>query len=132
MSGETDLDKMLKTLEPVLDPRRFCFVSIPGMPIAKAVEFDPVALFLEREGLSIVAEDTMLADHIAGDTPRFRMISLTLHSSLEAVGLTAALSTALAEAGISANVIAGTLHDHVFVPEARCGDAMDVLKSLSR
>ena len=132
MSGATDLEWMLASLEPVLDPRRFCFVSFAHMPLAEAEAFDPIALFRESEGLSVVAEDKMLLGHIASDTPRFSMISITVHSSLESVGLTAALSAALAEAGISANVIAATFHDHVFVPEARSADAMAVLKALSR
>ncbi|XHR98735.1 transporter [Sphingomonas sp. DBB INV C78] len=80
------------------------------------------ALIREDEGETVIAED---AD---GGWAR---ISLTIHSSLAAVGLTAAISTALAKAGISANVVAGHYHDHIFVPWDRRIDAMAVLNQLS-
>jgi len=64
--------------------------------------------------------------------PIMRCITLQVHSSLEAVGLTAAVSSALAQAGISANVIAAYHHDHVFVSANRADDAMRVLNSLAR
>jgi hypothetical protein len=54
-----------------------------------------------------------------------------MHSSLEAVGLTAAVATALAARGIAANVIAGARHDHVFVPAARADDALAALRDLA-
>ena len=47
---------------------------------------------------------------------RFAWITLGVESPLTAVGLTAAVSTALAEAGIACNVVAAMRHDHVFVP----------------
>ena len=57
-------------------------------------------------------------------------ITLRVHSSLDAVGLTAAVATALAAEGISANVVAGYYHDHVFVPWVRASDALDALRAL--
>jgi hypothetical protein len=64
-------------------------------------------------------------------TQIFAWITLTVHSSLEAVGLTAAFSRALTEAGISCNVVAAYYHDHIFVPTRDAGQAMQVLKNLS-
>ena len=66
-------------------------------------------------------------------TPVFRAawITLTVQSDLNAVGLTAVVSTALAKAGISCNVIAAVHHDHLFVPVDRADDAMRVLRGLS-
>jgi len=58
-------------------------------------------------------------------------ITLQVHSALEAVALTAAISHALTEAGVSANVVAGYTHDHVFVPLERADDAMRALGTLS-
>ncbi len=46
---------------------------------------------------------------------KFNQITLTVHSSLDAVGLTAAVATKLASYGISANVVAAYYHDHIFV-----------------
>ena len=58
-------------------------------------------------------------------------ISLKIHSSLDAVGLTAAFSTELTKYNISCNVVAGYYHDHIFVPEADAGAALVILKKLA-
>ena len=126
MSGETDLAVMLRSLEPVLDPRRFAFSTHEGMSLAEAAALDPVGAFHEAEGLTVIAEAQ------DGDASRFAMLSLSVHSSLEAVGLTAAISAALGAAGISANVVAAFYHDHIFVAEADAEPAMDVLRDLAR
>ena len=84
---------------------------------------DAFALIREDEGL------TAIRAHPEGEWAR---ISLEVHSSLDAVGLTAALSKALAEAGISANIVAALRHDHLFVPWDRREDAMGCLKALSQ
>jgi len=124
MIGETDLSRMLSTLEPTLDPRRFSFSTDPKMTLAEAAELSPIAIFREAEGLTLIRE--------GGDGPYFSMISLTVHSSLEAIGLTAAFSTALGEARISANVVAAFFHDHIFVAEIDRLRAMEVLRKLSQ
>ena len=124
MSGETDLNRLLQTLEPVLDPRRFSFVTDPEVTMAEAALVSPIGMFQEAEGLTIIRE--------GGDGPFFAMISLSVHSSLEAVGLTAALARALGDAGISANVVAAYFHDHVFVPEAEGERALQVLRDLAK
>jgi len=59
-------------------------------------------------------------------------ITLSVHSSLEAVGLTAAFSTALSDAGISCNIIAAYYHDHIFVSVKDKLKAMEVLTGLSQ
>lgn len=125
MTGEMDLVRMLATLEPVLDPRRFAFSTHAGMDIASAAAHAPVGVFQESEGLTLITEAR------AGDTPRFAMISLSVHSNLEAVGLTAAIATALTQHGISANVVAAYFHDHIFVAEADAKRAMTVLHDLA-
>jgi hypothetical protein len=91
----------------------------------------PIASIQEEKGLSLVirrevAEDAQIPCEIL-----LRKISLKVHSSLEAVGLTAAISQRLAEENISANVVAGHFHDHVFVPTLDAEKALLVLKSLS-
>ena len=123
MSGEMDLNRMLRTLEPILDPRRFSFTTDPNMTMAEAAHLSPIGMFQEAEGLTVIVE--------GGDGPHFSMISLSVHSSLEAVGLTAALSRALGDAGISANVVAAYFHDHVFVQESEGERAVSVLRDLA-
>jgi hypothetical protein len=87
----------------------------------------PFAIIGEDEGQTLVAPVAQLAAHAIDLAPGWAKISLRLQSSLEAVGLTAAIAGRLAEAGISANMIAGYLHDHVFVPWARREEALAIL-----
>ncbi len=92
----------------------------------------PLATFREREALTvIVREEDALA---AGLSPLFRCawIALTVHSDLEAVGLTAAVASALYERGISCNVVAAAYHDHLFVPIERADDAIAALLALQQ
>nr|WP_297760662.1 ACT domain-containing protein [uncultured Muriicola sp.] len=59
-------------------------------------------------------------------------MTLTVHSSLEAVGLTAAFSSALSEQGISCNVVAAFFHDHIFVDKKDAEKAMEILNKFSQ
>ncbi|MFA0698523.1 ACT domain-containing protein, partial [Vibrio sp. 10N.222.49.C9] len=95
------------------------------------VELDPVGTFIEPEGLTLVLERSVAEQHQLSFDGAFRMITLTVHSSLEAVGLTAAVSTKLAEKGISANVIAAYYHDHIFVQAAKAELALQALNEFS-
>jgi len=124
MTGATDLEQILRSLDPILDPRRFSFSTHPDMTMCEAAKLSPLGMFIEKEGLTIIRED--------GEAPYFSMISLSVHSSLEAVGLTAAISRALGDAGISANVVAAYFHDHVFVQEADAEHAVKVLRELAK
>lgn len=130
MQTITDLDTQLAQLQPTLHPGRYAFVVLPpGLTVDASVI---VATIREAEGLSaIVPEQTALA---LGLAPAFvaSWITLTVHSDLASVGLTAACSQALAAAGISCNLIAGVHHDHLFVPAERAAQAMARLESLSR
>jgi len=116
MGGERDLSRLLKALDPNLHPERYGFAAT-NEPALREGEF---AIVREAEGL------TLIGPHPHGEWAR---ISLGVHSSLEAVGLTAALSTRLAEAGITANIIAGLFHDHLFVPWDHREEAMRHLSS---
>ena len=117
MGGERDLSLLLEGLAPQLYSERYRFLASTD-PILREGQF---AIIREDEGLTLIQPDP------AGDWAR---ISLGVHSSLEAVGLTAVLSSRLAEAGISANIIAGQFHDHLFVPWSRREEALDRLRSV--
>jgi len=120
--GETDLKVLLRTMEPVLHPEPYGYAVWDG-PLPERT----FAVVAEAEGRTVVAP---LAD-LGGGEPWAR-ISLTVHSDLAAVGLTAAFATALGAEGISCNVIAGVHHDHLFVQWDRREDAMAALRELSR
>jgi hypothetical protein len=128
MAAISDLSQLLAGMEPSLREGVWVFGILPaGVPLdAEGI----VASIREAEGMSVVMEEA--AALRAGVLPVFRAawITLTVHSDLEAVGLTAAFSAALGEAGISCNVVAGTHHDHLFVPVAKAADAMAALRKL--
>lgn len=127
MAGEKDLAMLLATLEPRLQEGDYVFCSVPVLGGGVNLE-DVVLLFREAEGITLILRREV-ADQLGlpyGFVAAW--ITLTVHSSLEAVGLTAAFSKVLAEAGISCNVIAGYYHDHIFVGREEVGRAMEVLQ----
>ena len=116
MAGERDLSRLLASLDPQLYAERYSFSATSGSMLAEGA----FALIREAEGITLIRPDP------AGDWAR---ISLGVHSSLDAVGLTAALSSRLAEIGISANIVAALHHDHIFVPWDRRDEALAALSS---
>jgi uncharacterized protein len=124
--AQGNLAILLRTMEPELHPDRYGF----GVWAGGALQIEPFATVSEAEGLTIV---TPLAEVRAAGmrSDPWARISLTVHSDLAAVGLTAALATALGAEGISCNVIAGYHHDHLFVPWDRRADALAALRRLS-
>ncbi|WP_244816328.1 ACT domain-containing protein [Caballeronia sp. Lep1P3] len=125
-----DLDTLIASMQPELQPGVYVFASLPhDAPLTGA---GVVATFREREGVTVVMEEG--AATAAGLTPLFRAawITLTVHSDLDAVGLTAAFAGALGAAGISCNVMAAAYHDHLFVPFDDAGRAMDALLKLQQ
>lgn len=125
-----ELDDLLAALAPRLDEQEYGFSSVP-VGSARPAAVEPFASVREVEGLTLIAPMHQLRDAGMPCEGPFRLISLCVHSSLEAVGLTAAVARALAAEDISANVVAGFHHDHLFVPAARAEDALSVLRELS-
>ena len=129
MAGITDLAELLRSLEPVRHPEPYVLVTVPqAAPEDLAVA---AAVIRETEGVTLVlpqreADRRGLAGDYAG-----AWITLTVHSSLEAVGMAAAVSAALAEVGIPCNMFAGYHHDHLLVPLDRADGALDALRRLS-
>ena len=127
MTGIVNLETLLKAMSPALHDEEFVFCSVNG-ELSDYQSLTPVATFKESEGLTLVLQK-QVAIHAGIDFEGvFRMITLTIHSSLDAVGLTAAVSTKLTEKGISANVIAAYYHDHIFVQSEQAEFAIAALK----
>lgn len=124
---EGDLTKLLRNMCPELHPGRYVFTTVAGEPPAG---LRPVATVTEAEGVTLVlakgAADAAGLNH----DYEAAWITLRVHSALDAVGLTAAVAGALAEAGLSCNVVADFHHDHLFVPYERAAEAMAVLEAL--
>ncbi|SAK78802.1 acetyltransferase [Caballeronia hypogeia] len=123
-----DLAMLIASMEPELQPGVYVFASLPHDAVVSGAGI--VATFREREGMTVVMEEE--AARAANIEPLFRAawITLTVHSDLNAVGLTAAFARALGDANISCNVMAAAYHDHIFVPLEDGGRALDVLRDL--
>lgn len=127
-AGERDLTALLAGLSPRLHEGAYVFTTVAGAVPSRA---DAVVVVDEDEGRTLVVRRER-ADEL-GLPYAFvaAWITLQVYSALDAVGLTATVSRALTAAGISANVVAGFHHDHVFVPYDRAGEAVDVLRALA-
>ena len=130
MSGITELDTLLKSMSPALSPDEYVFCTVEGV-YGDYAHLKPKASFYEDEGLTLLLTMSAAASAQIPVEATFKMITLTVHSSLEAVGLTAAVSAKLTEWGISANVIAAYYHDHILVQSERADDAMKALGEFS-
>jgi hypothetical protein len=129
MSGETSLNVLLRSMSPQLNPGEYVFASVPEGSDLQRVQV--LGSFREREGLTVIIERQEAESLGLASGYVMAWITLNVHSSLEAVGLTAAFATALGKAGISCNVIAGFYHDHLFVGKDDAQKAMTVLGELA-
>lgn len=123
----SDPAAMVRGMAPSRQPGTWVFAHAPSredlLPQA-------LAAFRETEGLSLVLPEALArGEGFAG--PAMACITLTVWSSLEAVGLTAAVAAALEAEGVPANVVAAFHHDHVFVPEALADRALAALRRLA-
>ena len=128
-TGETKLDQLIKTMSPKVNPGAYVFCSVgpdnqlPSVPIVGQIS--------EKEGTSIIISKKDADDLGLPYSITCAWITLEVHSSLSAVGLTAAFSGALAKDNISCNVVAGYYHDHIFVPYHDMERALKTLFDLS-
>lgn len=130
MSGERDLATLLGSMSADLQPGVYAFVTLPpGVPVPDGIT--PRMVFHEAEGTTLILlRNEAEALGLTWEFP-CRMITLNIHSALEAVGFIAKIANALAAEGMGVNPVAGYYHDHLFVPEDRAADAMKVLETLS-
>jgi hypothetical protein len=125
MPGERQLDALLRAISPALHADEFVYCT------HSEIAGEPVCAFREAEGWTLVLRR---ADAERLGLPFLypcRMITLTVHSSLDAVGLLATVATALAARGIAVNVISAYYHDHLFVPLDRVEEAMEAIRQLA-
>ncbi len=130
MSGISNLDELLHAMKPKLLEGDYVFCTIQGH-LTDYANLNPLATFVEAEGLTLVLLKSTAEQAGLAFNGVFKQITLTVHSSLTAVGLTAAVSKQLADHGISANVMAAYYHDHIFVPLELAEQAVLALQSLS-
>lgn len=131
MSGETNLSNLLQSMQPILCQGEYVFCSINHQD-RRDSNLDPICLFREAEGLTLILEREQADAAALSYTSVFCMITLSIHSSLEAVGFLAAITGKLAEHGISVNPISAYYHDHLFVPASRAKEVMELLQEFSK
>lgn len=129
MSGEKDLAILLKSMKPQYNAGEYVFCTISNPESIH--NSDTVMSFREEEGTTLILRKEIADTYHLEYSFVASWITLTVHSSLEAVGLTAAFSKALAEKQISCNVVSGFYHDHIFVTQGDTDKAMEILNSFS-
>lgn len=127
--GETHLDTLIQSMQPVMHDEVFVFATVP-------TDFDwlsmnPVMVFKESEGVTLILNQAV--SEAAGINVEFpcRMITLNIHSSLDAVGFLARITTTLAGLDMGVNPVSGFYHDHLFVPAEKAAEALDALVAMS-
>jgi hypothetical protein len=129
MPGETVLNKLLGAMSPELIPGVFVFATLP-LGVSPPTGINPVMIFREREGATLIlGEDEANAAGLSSTFPS-RMITLNVHSALDAVGFLAVITGRLAAAGMGVNPVSGYFHDHLFVLADRAMDAMAILAAI--
>jgi hypothetical protein len=126
----TPLAELIASLRPVLHPGVYVFCAAPEGTSLAGVEV--LATFREAEGTTLVLEERVARELGLDVQFRAAWITLSVNSDLAGVGLTAAFSRALADAGIACNIMAAIHHDHLFVPWERGPEALRVLEGLAR
>jgi hypothetical protein len=130
MTGESNLKTLLREMKPQLVPGEFVFCSIQEDEL-ESVNL-PLFVFQEPEGITIVVTKEVANQHGLSYESTWGMVSLTVHSNLEAVGFLAAVTNHLAKAGVSVNVVSAYHHDHLFVPHNRTNEVLILLNDLSK
>ncbi|MGG6266362.1 ACT domain-containing protein [Leptolyngbya sp. AN03gr2] len=124
MSGETDLTTLLKSMNPVLRQGEYVFCSVD---FEDWLRLNPIGVFREEEGLTLILDRQIADQSNIPYASTFRLITLSVHSSLEAVGFLAAITSRLAAQGISVNAVSAYYHDHLFIPTAQADRVIELL-----
>jgi hypothetical protein len=125
--GETDLQSLLKQMQPVLDDEQMVFCSLPADEAEKYLT-SCQGYYREQEGVSLIIDKAQAdLDNLIYNSV-FRRISLMVHSSLEAVGFLSRITEILAAQGISVNVVSGYFHDHLYINVKEAENAVMILE----
>ncbi|MBN2478248.1 ACT domain-containing protein [Candidatus Micrarchaeota archaeon] len=130
MVGIKNLDKLLKEMKPELMDKEYVFCTISPEQINK-MQLDPILTFKEKEGITVILERKTAEANSLPYSGVWKLITLTVHSDLSAVGFLARITGKLAKEGISVNAVSAYYHDHLFVPVEKADDAIRVLKEIA-
>lgn len=132
MSGEKNLAKLIASMTPVLVENEYVFGTLETYDYQQVALLNPLSTFQEKEGLTVILTKEIANKFNISYSGIFKCITLNVHSSLDAVGLTAAVSTKLTQSNISANVVAAYYHDHVFIAVKDADKALTQLNELTQ
>jgi len=128
-SGELDLDVLIQSMEPHLSDETYVFATVENSFNCDALS--PLMIFREHEGQTLILEQRRaVAAGIECEFP-CKMITLNIHSSLEAVGFLARITQRLAKLQMGVNPVSGFYHDHLFIPIDRAQEALAELQLMS-
>ncbi|WP_341291464.1 ACT domain-containing protein [Catalinimonas locisalis] len=130
MTGVTKLADLVKNMSPRLNDGEYVFVTVKD--ISSIDRADTLGEFKEAEGTTVVMEKKKADEYKLSYEYVASWITLMVHSSLEAVGLTALFSAELARHQISCNVVAGYFHDHIFVDQKDGEKVVQILNALAK
>ena len=129
MAGIKNLDELMKEMMPVLFDTEYVFCCVPEQ--LDILRLNPLLTFREKEGTTIIIEKTTADTNKIAYSGIWKLITLSVHSDLSAVGFLAKITSSLTKAGISVDVVSAFYHDHLFVPAEKAEKAMTILAKLS-
>ncbi len=130
MAGEHDIATLIGSMQPSLAPNTYVFATVPDN--FDSATLNPRMTFQEAEGLTLILEQSVAEQKGIDYEFPCRMITLNVHSALDAVGFLATITSRLASLGMGVNPVSGFYHDHLFIPADRAEDAMAALIALSK
>ncbi|MCH8876726.1 MAG: ACT domain-containing protein [Chloroflexi bacterium] len=130
MTAELELEKLLTAMSPELREGEYVFSSVTQEDFDD-MQIEPVGWFREVEGISLILDRAAAQRLGLKQSSAYRMISLNVNSSLEAVGFLAAVTEKLAAAGVSVNAVSAFHHDHLFIPAEKANLAISLLNDLA-
>ena len=130
MPGQTDLKKILESIDPYLVDESFIFMTTDQSLSSISNTLNPIASFMENEGLSLVITQATADKNAITYDSVFSCISLGVHSSLESYGLISIISRELTQNNISTNVFSGYYHDHIFVQSSKAHQALEIISKI--
>jgi hypothetical protein len=129
MAAESDLQTLIRSMRPRLHPHTYVFASVPTH--AAALDLNPLMRFEEAEGVTLIMTEEEARATVLQTAFPCRMITLSVHSDLSAVGFLASVTARLAGAGVAVNAVSAFHHDHLFVPVDRAEEALRVLGEMA-
>lgn len=132
MQAITELDRLIKEMKPIIHPEPLVYCAVTAEQMTSKMLTDSFAMINEAEAITLITSPEQAQSFGFKASETFQRIELKVYSSLEAVGLTAAVSQCLTEHNISANVIAAYHHDHILIPQKDAQKGYQALLALTQ